>query len=31
MNYTNILMNDISNIKNNFKCNLKTVPAYIAT
>jgi hypothetical protein len=31
MNYTNIFMNDISNIKNNFKCNLKTIPAYIAT
>lgn len=31
MNYVNILKNDIDGMKNKFKCNLKTIPAYIST
>jgi hypothetical protein len=31
MNYLNITKNNIDDMKNKFKCNLKVVPAYIAT
>jgi len=31
MNYINITKNNIDDLKNKFKCNLKVVPAYIAT
>jgi hypothetical protein len=31
MNYLNILKNDIGEMKTKFKCNLKTIPAYIST
>lgn len=31
MNYVNILKNNINDMKNNFKCNLNTLPAYIST
>lgn len=31
MNYINILKNNIDSMKTEFKCNLNTIPAYIAT
>jgi len=31
MSYLNILKNDIGEMKTKFKCNLKTIPAYIST
>lgn len=31
MNYLNIFKNNINDMKNNFKCNLNTLPAYIST
>jgi hypothetical protein len=31
MNYINILKNNIGDMKNSFKCNLNTIPAYIST
>jgi hypothetical protein len=31
MNYVNILKNNIDDMKNEFKCNLNTIPAYIST
>ena len=31
MNYVNILKNNIDDMKNEFKCNLKALPAYIST
>ena len=31
MNYVNIFKNNINDMKNTFKCNLNTIPAYIST
>ena len=31
MNYVNILKNNIDDMKNEFKCNLNVLPAYIST
>lgn len=31
MNYVNILKNNINDMKNEFKCNLNTIPAYLST